>query len=302
MIDLTGLSEFTIRGWENRYSAFSPLRTETGRREYKKYDVDRALLLRELTSRGHKIGNIAKLKNKDLLELFEKTEAQSLAVKGEPKNKDVFRAIELMSLQKWEELKTHFESLNPQNPSQLIADFFLPCITALVAKVEEGTLSIAQEHIFSSFLKEKIYALISYHETKNKSREKQSAERFVLATPEGDFHEIGLLLAHLLIRTKGCTSLYLGPNSPHQDLAETALRFNASHVLIVSTLEKKSGAKQELLTYISEVRKKVGSHPKLLVAGNQIPLASDTSATNFITLQSFKSLEDCLDQLRGEPV
>ena len=74
MIELTGLSEFTIRGWENRYQAFSPDRSDTGRREYRKKDIERALLFRELLNRGHKISHIAKRNNQKLQSLFGKVE------------------------------------------------------------------------------------------------------------------------------------------------------------------------------------------------------------------------------------
>ena len=58
---MTGLSVHTIRVWERRYSAVTPLRTEGGRRRYSPNDVDRLSLLKRLTDLGESIGAIAPL-------------------------------------------------------------------------------------------------------------------------------------------------------------------------------------------------------------------------------------------------
>ena len=62
----TGLSTSNIRMWEARYSAVEPQRTPTNRRLYCARDVERLTVLRNLTQRGHAIGNIAHLDLEDL--------------------------------------------------------------------------------------------------------------------------------------------------------------------------------------------------------------------------------------------
>ncbi len=297
MIELTGLSEFTIRGWENRYSAFHPHRTETGRREYRKSDIERALLIRELVKRGYKVGKIAKLTNKKLQEVFE-TMHDSKKLPAHKKNlQHASQAIDLMSLQKWTELDSFIKKIPTKNASELIHNFFLPALAELSALVVAGNVSVAQEHIFSSLLKEKIYSLLSVRNFKKASRVGTKMERFVLATPEGDYHEIGLLLAHLLICSYGFTSLYLGSHTPAQDLSETALRFGSSHLLIVSTVSKKAGGKQDLFAYISDVQKMIGDHLKILVAGPQVSHSSAREDSAILRMTSFHDLEDYLKTL-----
>lgn len=292
MVELTGLSEFTIRGWENRYSAFCPHRGETGRREYYKSDIERALLLRELLKRGHKIGKVAKLTNQKLQSLFVQRDVEDF--EAEPKSEVVSRVMELLALQKWSELKDLFKSIPHKNTGRLIREFFLPLLKDLSSEVQSGVVSISQEHVFSSFLKEKIYSALSELEINRRAKGDRSKARFVLATPEGDHHEIGLLLAHLLIRSYGCTSLYLGPHTPPRDLAETALRFDATHLLIVSTVSKKEGARNDLMSFVSEVQKKMGSHSQILIAGSQAPNLSRDPNSALVYLGSFAALEDFL--------
>lgn len=57
----TGIPVSTLRIWETRYSAFSPLKTEGKQRLYEERDVSKAILLKQLTSEGHAIGSIAGL-------------------------------------------------------------------------------------------------------------------------------------------------------------------------------------------------------------------------------------------------
>lgn len=292
MVELTGLSEFTIRGWETRYSAFDPQRTDTGRREYSKKDVERALLLRELLKRGHKISKVAPLPHIKLQNLFELSESAPNHEGSEPIPKAVHEALELMALQKWSKLENLLANQSSKDPSQLVYDFFLPLIKTLSIKVQSDFVSIAQEHILSSFLKEKIYSLLNEF-SKSKPSLPKSKHRIVLATPEGDYHEIGLLLAHLLIRAAGQTSLYVGPHTPARDLAETALRFEATHILVVSTVSKKQGARQDLLSYVSDLKNHLSSSMQILIAGSQSPLIS-TPGEIFTVLPNFEALETLL--------
>lgn len=300
MIELTGLSEFTIRGWENRYSAFVPHRSETGRREYSKRDVERALLLRELLKRGHKISKVAQLSNSKLLSLFEHAELSRDFETTARKSQTVTKAMELMALQKWSDLSALFQKVHHKDKALLIHDFFLPLLIELSQQIKNGVVSIAQEHVFSSFLKEKIYSVLSGLEAQEKTKVSDSKIRFVLAAPEGDFHEIGLLLAHLLLRSYGFTSLFLGPNTPAQDLAETALRFEASHLLVVSTISKKQGARQDILNFVSDVQKKIGSQLQILLAGHQAPLCPFEKTTSLVRVSSFHDLENYLRTIKSK--
>lgn len=300
MVDITGLSEFTIRGWESRYSAFQPKRGDTGRRAYSKGDVERAILLRELIKRGYKISKIAPLSQQRLHEVFEQIESSVATDEGAGGRSEVVsRVMELMALQKWPELRQLIRKIPSQDIAALVGDFFVPLLKALSASVEDKTTSISQEHVLSAFLKEKIYSVLSELESCKRSSRSDKGIQFVLATPEGDYHEVGLLLAHLLIRSYGVVSLYLGPHTPARDLAETALRFGASHLLVVSTVSRRQGARQELLSFVMDVRKRLGYHCQILVAGLQAPLVAHSSESSFGKLESFDQLYDYLENLKG---
>ncbi len=291
MIELTGLSEFTIRGWENRYSAFCPKRGQTGRRQYLRNDVEKALLLRELIKRGHRVGQVANLTNQRLRRLFEVSDKRQQDYYVEKNSRLVRQALELVALQDWNDLEKCIRNFKIKNVFQAIDEFFLPMLRTLAENVNAGLVSVSQEHVFSSLLKEKIFSALGALNTQEKTNNRA---RFVLAAPEGDYHEMGLLLGHLLIRSFGFRSVYLGGHTPARDLSETILRFNATHALIVATISKKDGAFKDPLTYINEVQKKVGARVQILFAGSQAPVSQEFNSSLTI-VGDFRVLKTLLE-------
>jgi|LNFM01.2.fsa_nt_gb DNA-binding transcriptional MerR regulator len=60
----------TLRIWEQRYQAVAPSTASTGHRQYSANDVERVVLLRQLTLHGHAIGSLAGLTIEQLRDLF----------------------------------------------------------------------------------------------------------------------------------------------------------------------------------------------------------------------------------------
>ena len=65
---LTQIHPETIRVWERRYGLVLPKRTETGRRMYDEKDIERLLLVKQLTALGHTVSGLSPLSNKELRE------------------------------------------------------------------------------------------------------------------------------------------------------------------------------------------------------------------------------------------
>ena len=63
---LTGLSPHTLRKWEDRYAAVTPERTEGGERVYTRHDLQRLLLIRNLSRAGLALRSLAKTSLEDL--------------------------------------------------------------------------------------------------------------------------------------------------------------------------------------------------------------------------------------------
>lgn len=263
---MTGVSEFTLRGWETRYKAFNPHRTKSGRRRYCEDDLLRSRALLSLTNQGHRIGAIAKLSLKDLQNLMDKTPPDSEVHNSKDHQiasiKQLISAAHNFNWKKAQDLIK--KNTNQRSASHFIFEFLIPLLHAIGHEVAEGRLSIAQEHILSSFLKEHLYFL------KTKEHKKKSNKiRIVLAAPEGDFHDIGLLIASVIAQKSGANLLYLGPHMPKADLCETSLRFGATHLLLSMTISKTEGAQDDIYQYIHFLDRNLDPKIHLWLAGRK---------------------------------
>ncbi len=69
---MSGIPVSTLRIWEQRYQAVGPITAPSGHRLYSAADVERVVLLRKLTERGHAIGLLAGL-DMDALQQLSRT-------------------------------------------------------------------------------------------------------------------------------------------------------------------------------------------------------------------------------------
>jgi DNA-binding transcriptional MerR regulator len=67
---IAGMPVATLRIWEQRYQAVRPITAASGHRLYSSADVERATLLRRLTSKGHAIGLLAALETEQMREMM----------------------------------------------------------------------------------------------------------------------------------------------------------------------------------------------------------------------------------------
>jgi methanogenic corrinoid protein MtbC1 len=121
-----------------------------------------------------------------------------------------------------------------------------------------GEAMPVQEHFASTIIRRKLLSAIDgQHPPTVKNK------KFLLALPPNEWHEIGLLFADYILRSKGYQTLYLGANVPYENISEISKQTKITHMLtflITRRTEKE----------ISELRKNMHLAPdvQLFVAGN----------------------------------
>ena len=88
------------------------------------------------------------------------------------------------------------------------------------------TMPPACEHFISNIIKQKLFSAID-----SLSPAISSKKSWLLFLPENEFHEIGLLFSHYLIRQAGNKVFYLGNNVPFDTLINAVEETNPSHLL-----------------------------------------------------------------------
>ena len=234
---LTGLSLDTLRAWERRYQAVAPERSARGR-QYGPGHIERLLLLGQLVQKGHAIGGIAALADRELRKLLAQPPGRA-AIEVEPST-DLTGPI-LTAIGRFDQTRAGDE-LNrlaaALSPRDLVYEVALPLMRDVGIRWHNGTLAIAHEHLVSHLLRNLLGSMTRLF--------RPSGARFkmVLATPAGEQHEFGILASGMLISIAGIEPIYLGPDLPAGEIAEAARRTSAKAVVLGITVIAENTAKE----------------------------------------------------------
>lgn len=230
-----GIGPHTLRAWETRYGAVEPARTEMGQRLYSVAEVERLELIVQLVNMGHSVGVVARLSDKELARLLsssgsergpQKTESQILSSILEELEHDLIRfdihRISSLLDQKRTALGTR----------GFVLEILSPLMGWLGKMVHGEDLSIAHEHAISAVVRDQIYQTMRYGSAAISSK---ACPHFVLATPEDDLHEFGILISAALLAHHGMQSHFLGPNLPAEALAMAVKAVHGDIVLLANS-------------------------------------------------------------------
>ncbi|MGE3509914.1 MAG: MerR family transcriptional regulator [Vicinamibacterales bacterium] len=216
---LTGLGIDTLRAWERRHHAVTPLRDDRGRL-YTDADVQRLRLLREVVMLGHSIGRIAHLPDDELRRLTETPARRTLGGAARPATPP---AVDIQGLMVAVET---FDTLTLESelgraalllkPSELLATVLLPLLQRVGDDWHTGRGTVAQEHFVSTCVRSVLGTVLRSHVPRD------TAKRLLFATPSGELHELGTLGAALLAAAHGVGVVYLGADLPPGDIIGSA--------------------------------------------------------------------------------
>lgn len=293
VIELTGVTEFTLRGWETRYLAFEPHRTETGRRLYDREDILKIKALKDLVDRGYRIGSIATLKLNELQILLDDknpSHVDSLV------DEDISKILTSAERFEWDQIqKIIIKKRNKLPPTKFILSFILNLIQEVNHLVELQQFSIAQEHILSSIIKENLFFLRTTAPSPNHKN-----ARLVFAAPEGDLHEIGLLIAATMASLSRIPNLYIGVNTPKNNICDVCLRFKATHLILTSTVSKAEGAKEDLLSFINFLDRHLPQAVTIWLGGRNSMKHSLKLGRPFEVISSLHEQNEMFEKLRKQ--
>ena len=229
---LTGLSPSLIRAWEQRYGAVEPDRTSTQRRLYSQADIDRLRLLKELTASGHAISQIAKLPDAKLRELTIQSPNRANSERSAAPQRETAQVLINEALAAIETLDSRrlADTLKDSAAAFGTHGSLLRVISPLAESVGElwraGRLSAAHEHFGSSVMRDFLHQLVKPFGGSDRS------PSIVVATPAGQLHELGALMASATAAHLGWQVTHLGASLPAAEIAGVARQKNARAVAL----------------------------------------------------------------------
>lgn len=306
----TGLSPHVLRAWERRYHVVAPTRTEGGQRLYSDLDVQRLLLLRQLSDRGHAIGRIAALPLEELARL-EQESAEQPPAPGPGRSDD--RGLDLPEQARAEiiaaAVAAALQATRRLDPVELqavleraavtlgVPAFIDQVVAPALAQIGHGwserSVSVGQEHMATAVFRRVLGWLLRVYEVTS------GAPRIVVATPPGHGHELGALMAAASAAAEGWGVTYLGPDLPVGDLVGTAAQAGARAVA-VSAVYQPSGV--DLLRTLRETRAALPEDIPLLAGGTAaLAVRAEAQAAGVYVVDSLAEFRALLPRLAEAP-
>ena len=247
---MTGLKPELLRAWETRYHAVTPGRSEGGSRLYSSEDIERLVLLRNVVAAGHRIGSVARLGLSELRDIL------SGATSQEPDS--IERVVSAFhGLDGAEGRRLLMDELTTLGAIVFVKDLVLPFLAEVGRRWESGELSIAAEHLASSVIRSILMNLI------DDESESRGLPKVVFATPSGEPHDLGTLVAAVVANRAGSDLVFLGADVPAEELVDCAVRSNASVLVLGIVTLPKENAERMLV----EVRKKLPTPIGVFIGG-----------------------------------
>ena len=203
---ITGVGVHTLRAWERRYGVPEPDRSGGRQRLYSLRDIELINRMRRLSEQGVPLVRAADLARQEMAERGGRTFSDSLVSK-------LFSAVVT-----WDEAKASaawieaFEMFDIQTAFDRVV---VPLLKEIGNAWHDGTVSVAQEHFASNFIRARL-DLLSRQVTPL-----ADAPTALLACLEGEHHEIGLLMLAVVLRFNGIRTIYLGQDVPDDALIRT---------------------------------------------------------------------------------
>jgi DNA-binding transcriptional MerR regulator/methanogenic corrinoid protein MtbC1 len=233
----TGVSPELLRAWELRYGLLEPSRTAGRFRLYSEADVARVRRMRANLADGLSASEAARAA------LAERPQADSPGL--EEAADDLARSLE------------GYDDVGAQGALDgLLAAFSLDVVVREVLvpylhdvgeRWKRGALSVGQEHFISNVIRGRLLAL-------SRGWDRGLGPRAVLASAEGDQHDLPVLLFGVVLRTHGWRITFLGADTPVASLAETVRAIRPDVVVVAGTVR---GVFDPIVEQLREVSKDV---------------------------------------------
>lgn len=255
---LSGIKAHTLRIWEQRYSLIDPKRTDTNIRYYDQDDLKLVLNVSLLKDNGFKISKIAEMSLEEMHEEVKKVSEKTTSFA------DQIYALTLSMIDLDEQ---RFEKIISTNTLKIgfertMMNVISPFLSKIGIMWLTDSINPAQEHFISNLIRQKLLVAIDgQYPTLD-----EHANKYMLFLPEGELHELSLLFANYLIRSRQNKVIYLGQSMPMHDLSMAYEVYKPDYLVTVLTSRPNDLSAKKYLEKLSESF----SNSEILVSGNQV--------------------------------
>lgn len=276
----TGIPKDLLRQWERRYGYPDPRRLDNGDRAYDQGQVEKLLLIRQLTDQGKRPGKLVSLDVVALKELLAKPKATfdpksliKLLAEGDPQ-----------TLHHWLQ-----QQLNAHGLRAFIHQVLAPATRAVGEAWANGELPIHKEHLYTEAVKVRLRKAIAELDLP------ASPPRTLLTTVPGEQHSLGLMMVEALLRMGGAEVISLGTETPFQEINEAAAHYQVD---IVALSFSASFQTEDAIVVLTGLRQLLAD-PTAIWAGGSAFRGLKTAPQGITILGDLNAVERELTRWRG---
>ena len=267
--DACGVLPQTLRAWEKRYGAFSPSRNSSGQRVYSQLDLKRAMAISNLIKSGFTISQVAHQDYVSLQRLLDESHITGVDSKkyGLVKSQEeISMLLELVMNFNFEGfVKEIYRLRTLLGVKEFIFEVTIPLLREVGECVVKGELSITHEHIVSTIIRGQLNELKSPIDMFVKSKE--SFHSYALATPEGNFHELSILIADLICGLNSRKRTYLGAAHPADSLAMAVKALKCDRIVLGAVHSEIWDYGERMIPYLTCIDKHLEHGVEVIIGG-----------------------------------
>lgn len=219
---ITGVSEHTLRAWEDRYGVIAPQRTASGYRSYSQADLDQVRTMTSLITAGLAPRAAA----------AETARRHRMGSAEDPFAEMMAAASALDARRLDAELGRRFRSYDFE---VLVRLWLMPALTRLGTEWSEGTVGVASEHLVAAQVMRRLSSVY------DQAKPTPSAPKVLLGAPPGVDHQLGIFAFAVACRRLGLDTTYLGAQLPNAAWSQ-ALQQVHPDAIVTSIPRRRDGA------------------------------------------------------------
>lgn len=290
--DSCGIKPHTLRVWEQRYGVFNPERSEAGQRLYHEEDLKKAKLLARLVEKGHAISTVASYSLDELQHMLDSHQedkgGENLLLSKSRTEKLLNYLLNYQTEQVANELQQLRTMLGAKD---FIFSIVLPTMREIGILTMKGKYTVTQEHIISTIIRDQLSQL--YLPNIGDRR-----QQVALATPEGNLHELAIIIADILCRINRVPTRYLGAAHPAECLSEALNAFGCPNLILGVLSSDQWDYKRDIVSYLIKLDKKLTEEISIVLgAGSPLELPKFENIKEVHFVESFENLDDYLRRL-----
>ncbi len=283
----------TIRMWEKRYQIFTPKRSEGGQRLYSEVDLDKAKIIVSLKEQGHTISSLARHSLQDLRSLLEVNN------RADSESEKMFTSIETKKLLKHLEnfdIDLVVSGMQHLRLSMGVKEFIFKIVLPVMHEIEKlslkGTYSITQEHIISTIVRDQLNQI-------NLANEGPNTKRFALATPDGNLHELPIMIAEIICHANRVSTNYLGASHPAECLGEAVNAIKCKTIVMGVISSAQWNYEKNIVKYLESIDKCLRNKVEIILGGGyKIDLPNFKNIENVKFVSSFEDFDKMLKEIK----